>query len=446
MPKVFISHSSQDRELVEREIVALLQSHGIETWYSKDSIQTAAQWQRSIEVGLESCDWFLLVMTPRSLDSDWVLAEVTWWMEERKGNFIPVLADDCEWKRFHLFMRQLQYVDFRSDADDVRQNLLRLWGIENKRQPPGNARQTSQAPQPPESSRSPKAPAVLTPHVESEPDLAIAPFMLPKPSPVPTAQRKRQPTPTIAPFDADQARKYQEDWAEYLQTNVIENNSIGMKLVLIPPGEFMMGSDHQVRLTQAFYLGVSEVTQGQYLQVMGSNPSRFSGDDRLPVDAVSWEDASEFCRKLSALAEEKGAGRSYRLPTEAEWEYACRAGSTTEFCFGEEEEQLVDYAWYSSNSENKTHPVCGKQPNTWGLYDMCGNLCEWCLDWYGAGYYRQSPTDDPPGPSTGSFRVHRGGGWSSPAVLCRSAHRCNSSPSARDTFMGFRVAADQPSK
>jgi formylglycine-generating enzyme required for sulfatase activity len=145
-------------------------------------------------------------------------------------------------------------------------------------------------------------------------------------------------------------------------------NSISMKMVLIPAGEFTMGSpdsdsdapshepQHRVRITKPFYLGATEVTQGQYEKVMGKNPSNFkaSGPD-APVEMVSWDDAQEFCRKLSELAEEKEEGRRYRLPTEAEWEYACRAGSAAKYCYGDDESRLDDYAWYSKNSDRKTH-------------------------------------------------------------------------------------------
>jgi formylglycine-generating enzyme required for sulfatase activity len=202
-------------------------------------------------------------------------------------------------------------------------------------------------------------------------------------------------------------------------------NSIGMKLTLIPAGEFMMGSpdsdsdaagdekpQHRVRITKAFYLGATEVTQEQYEKVMGQNPSSFteSGPD-APVENVSWDDAQGFCRKLSELAEEKEAGRRYRLPTEAEWEYACRAGSAEKYCDGDDESTLGDYAWYGENSDGKTHQVGQKNLNAWGLYDMHGNVWEWCADWYDGEFYAQSPPNDPSGPPTGSLRVDRGGGW-----------------------------------
>ena len=162
-------------------------------------------------------------------------------------------------------------------------------------------------------------------------------------------------------------------------------NSIGMKLVRIPKGTFTMGNYHEVKISKDYYLGVTEVTQGQYEKVMGINPSHFqkqvirkrnreSDSSMHPVESVLWKDAVEFCKKLSELPEEKKAGRVYRLPTEAEWEYACRAGSMTAYSFGEDSKSLGDYAWFVDNSGKQTHPVGEKKANAWGLYDMHGNI------------------------------------------------------------------------
>ena len=233
-------------------------------------------------------------------------------------------------------------------------------------------------------------------------------------------------------------------------------NSIGMKLVLIPKGTFMMGSpeseegrkenetQHEVTIGKVYYLGVYEVTQAQYEKVMGKNPSYFQGavvgneNADLPVEMVSWDDAVEFCKKLSELPDEKKAGRVYRLPTEAEWEYACRAGSKTAYSFDDEEGLLPEYGWFNRNSSRRTHTVGLLEPNAWGLYDMHGNVWEWCSDRHGE--YPKGAVSDPTGPKEGSNRVYRGGCWGSEAAYCRSANRGRLDPSYRSSLGGFRLA------
>src|SRR5262249_38027127 len=194
------------------------------------------------------------------------------------------------------------------------------------------------------------------------------------------------------------------------------HNRIGMELILIPAGEFRMGAEdgdadekpaHLVRISRPFYLGKYPVTQAQWEAVMGTNPSHFTGDPSLPVEDVSWNDVQEFLRRLS----EKEGGKPYRLPTEAEWEDAARAGAATAYCFGDESSQLREYAWYAKNSGGRTHPVVQLKPNAWGLYDVHGNVWEWVQDWYDAAYYWKSPVEDPKGPQEGQFKVVRGGSW-----------------------------------
>jgi formylglycine-generating enzyme required for sulfatase activity len=221
-------------------------------------------------------------------------------------------------------------------------------------------------------------------------------------------------------------------------------NGVCMEFVLIPAGTFNMGSPegekdraedegptHQVVMSKPFYLGKYEVTQDQYLAVMGTNPSHFRGRN-LPVETISWDDATAFCRKVGG-----------RLPTEAEWEYACRAGSETRLSYGDDLKytQLGNYAWYGSNSNKTTHAVGQKKPNSFGLYDMHGNVYEWCQDWYAKSYQNVSGTD-PKGPSSGECRVCRGSSWIISASCCRSARRFNCLPRDTLTFVGFRVALD----
>lgn len=224
-------------------------------------------------------------------------------------------------------------------------------------------------------------------------------------------------------------------------------------MVPIAPGEFTMGSANgdsdekpqtRVTISRPFFLGATEVTQAQWRTVMGSNPSNFKGDT-LPVEQVSWDDAMAFCKKLTERERSAGrlpAGWEFTLPTEAQWEYACRAGTTGDYAGN-----LDAMAWYAKNSESKTHAVGTKQANAWGLYDMHGNLWEWCADWY-ASYSGGSMTD-PTGAASGSFRVYRGGGWNISAGFCRSAYRRYFSPAYRDDGLGFRPAlahATQPER
>ena len=171
--------------------------------------------------------------------------------------------------------------------------------------------------------------------------------------------------------------------------------------------------------------------------MMGTNPAAFK-QALHPVEMISWEDATEFCLRLSELPGEKAAGRFYRLPTEAEWEYACRAGTTAEYSFGDDASQLGDFGWFSANSDSKTQPVGQKQPNPWGLYDMHGNVWEWCEDWY--VYFEPLPVTDPLSPETGSTRVFRGGCWKHGETLCRSSDRIGDYPSRGIDVYGFRVA------
>ena len=214
----------------------------------------------------------------------------------------------------------------------------------------------------------------------------------------------------------------------------------GMEFVWVPSGEFLMGStsseandnEHpltRVRISRGFWLGKHEVTQDQWQAVMGSNPSKFSGCGNCPVEQVSWDDAQEFIGRLN---QRSGEGR-FRLPTEAEWEYAARAGTR-----GDRYGNLDAIAWYSDNSGDRTHPVGRKAPNVWGLHDMLGNVSEWVEDYWYNGYPGESVTD-PTGPGSGSFRVLRGCGWLFSARFCRASNRGNQSPGIRLNFLGFRL-------
>jgi len=219
---------------------------------------------------------------------------------------------------------------------------------------------------------------------------------------------------------------------------------LGMEFMPVESGRFQMGSNdgdsdekpvHRVTLTQNFWMGKYEVTQGEYEKLMGSNPSYFKGQ-RNPVEKVSWHDAVKFCEKLTETEHKAGrlpSGYEYRLPTEAEWEYSCRSGTTGKYAG-----DLDSMGWYRENSGKKTHEVGRKKSNAWGLFDMHGNVWEWCFDWMGS--YPSSSVTDPTGSNSGSHRVLRGGGWYDDAGHCRSAFRGSNAPSNSNDYVGFRVA------
>jgi len=195
---------------------------------------------------------------------------------------------------------------------------------------------------------------------------------------------------------------------------------------------------HRTLITDTLILGVTEVTQQQWNQIMGSNRSTVQGT-HLPVNNISYAQAVDFCTKLSDLPAEKAAGRSYRLPTEAEWEYACRAGTTTPYNYGQNASNLTDYGWYRGNAE-QIQVVAGKQCNQWGLFDMYGNVSEWCQDIYAAEYYGTAPPEnDPTGPTTGPRRVLRGGNFMSQASSCRSSYRGQAAADVESQLNGLRV-------
>jgi formylglycine-generating enzyme required for sulfatase activity len=241
----------------------------------------------------------------------------------------------------------------------------------------------------------------------------------------------------------------------------------GVEMVLVPAGSFVMGNRrgkedelpaHKVSVG-SFWIDRYEVAQAEYSRLGLPNPSHFKGDT-LPVEQIKWDQAAFYC---NARSRDEGlrpcyneadsscdfSADGYRLPTEAEWEYACRAGSDGDYYFGSDPRRLTDYAWYADNSEKKTHPVGQKQPNAWGLYDMLGNVGEWCNDMYGKNYYEHSPGENPHGPAEGSLYVLRGGSWNSGPEVLRSSYRVAENPGFSDACLardaiGFRCVKKGP--
>ncbi len=227
-------------------------------------------------------------------------------------------------------------------------------------------------------------------------------------------------------------------------------NSIGMQFVKIPAGDFLMGAPeeeeysdkeerpvHQVTISDEFYIGVYEVTQEQWAEVMGDDPSYFSGTDDLPVEKVSWNDVNNFVDELNEMENTD----TYRLPTEAEWEYAARAGTDTAFFFGDDINMLADHGWYDDNSEDMTRPVGMKIANPWGLYDVHGNVAEWVLDEYHSNY-QKAPSDGSEWTDGVDRRVFRGGSWKNAEVNCRSASRDSIGDGSRTNYIGFRLVKE----
>ena len=229
----------------------------------------------------------------------------------------------------------------------------------------------------------------------------------------------------------------------------------GVQMVLIPGGRFIMGEENQIDaaphevVLSPFYMDKNLVTQEQYEKVMGENPSRWKGGTN-PVEQMRWSDAARYC---NARSRSEGLepcynlntwqcnfeANGYRLPTEAEWEYACRAGTQTAYSFGNDPSKLKDYAWFDENAGGKPHPVGQKPANPWGLYDMHGNVWQWCNDFYKVDYYQESPKEDPRGPTTGDTKVVRGGAWKFSAECCRCGYRYNEDPGYADVCFGYDI-------
>jgi formylglycine-generating enzyme required for sulfatase activity len=395
MSDIFLSYASEDRERV-RPLAEALTQQGWSVFRDRN-IPGGRTWQEVLEEELEASCSLVVVWSENSIKRKWVMEEVDAGIRKR----LPIFSVLIDAVLPPLEFRSKQAVNLSAWDGDTNsfafQNLVRnirkILGQPARLKPLQPTTQETHEPGPPE----------------------------PKP-----AEEQPEPEP---------------------QVKKELTNSLGMQFRLIPAGTFMRGSgiaedgdederpQHQVTLSQPFYLQTTPVTQGQWKRLMGENPSFFQecGED-CPVENVSWNDAQEFIKKLNQIEKTD----QYRLPTEAQWEYACRAGSTQSYCFGDREAELGQYAWYAANSQKSPHPVGRLKPNAWGLYDMHGNVYEWCQDWYEE--YPTGPVTDPKGPSAGKYRVLRGGSWDGEAGDVRSTYRHRLTPGYRYGHEGFRVA------
>jgi formylglycine-generating enzyme required for sulfatase activity len=386
MSDIFVSYSKADRGKAE-DIAAALKQQGYSVWWDR-RILPGETLDTVIETALDAAKCVIVLWSRTSVASKWVKAEAS--EGDRRGILVPVLIDDVQIPQIPLAFRHIQAADLR-DWDGT------------------------------------------LPHPEFDNLLKAVARILGRPQAVQPGQKPKEVR--------DAATEKVHSSIDEREKLANQGNSIGMKFTLIPAGEFFMGSEehnrakpvHTVKITNPFFLGTYPVTQREWKAVMGDNPSRFMGDN-LPVENVSWREVLEFTRKLNA----KEGTDKYRLPSEAEWEYACRAGTTTRNSFGDSESKLGEYAWFKENSGDKTHPVGQKKPNSWGLYDMHGNVWEWVQDtWHDS--YEGAPTDGSAWEGFGSYRVVRGGCWEFGAGNCSSASRTYDDPDRRNSDLGFRL-------
>lgn len=437
-PRVFISYSHDSHEHLDR-VLALadrLRAEGIDCNLDQYEPSPHEGWPRWMESQFKQADFILVICTEtycrrfegreaqgKGLGVKWEGAIITGELyrdEAVNKRFIPVVFTEAD--TAHVPERLQHYMRYLV-AEETQYELL--------------YRHLT------------KQPRVIRPELGKI--RTLEPVNKLNALPIEDRQQEFVPIPEASPKtkNISKAQPVIVQPAQPAQTPSEKLNGVKLEMVYIPGGEFLMGSNesrdegpiHRVKLSP-YFIGKYPVTQAQWKAVMGNNPSRFQGDD-LPVETVSWQDANKFCETISAKT-----GKTYRLPTEAEWEMACRAGSNTRYYFGDDKKLLGEYAWFSENAGGKTHPVGQKKPNDWGLFDMHGNVWELCADWYDGSYYGECDklriVTDPLGPAAGSLRVIRGGSWAAYAVYCRSAIRADDVPGARVGGLGFRLVRIDP--
>jgi formylglycine-generating enzyme required for sulfatase activity len=402
--RIFLCHAREDKAQVREVYHRLKAIDGFEPWLDEEDLLPGQDWDYEIKRALKASDFILIFLSRNSVAKrGYVQREMKLALDalqevpEGAIHTIPVRIDDCEvpesFRRYHW-------------AD-----LFALNGFDH-----------------------------IVRAIRAE--IAKQPGPTLPPSPQPSPRSRRQKRRLVLVGGVLLCGLITMLYLVLLGRTRGLTNSLGMQFALIPAGKFQMGSTsgdedehpvHTVLISTPFYLGIHEVTQGQWEAVMGNNPSQFRGDANRPVEKVTWEEVQQFIDKLNT----REGGTHYRLPTEAEWEYAARAGSTTAYSFGEDPYQLGKHAWYSENAGAQTHPVGTLQPNAWGMYDMHGNVSEWVQDWF--SLYSAEPVRDPQGPASGSIRVYRGGSWSHDARSCRSAYRFAYEPDYSFDYSGFRL-------
>jgi formylglycine-generating enzyme required for sulfatase activity len=385
---VFISHSHDDRETVEA-IRQALEARNIACWIAPRDIQVADRdYAGTISDAVCASRALVLVLSTHSIRSEMVKKEV-YVADEQHIRIVPFRIEKVTLNSaLKLLLSGMQYQD--ATTPPLAQHLGRLCD-------------------------------------------AVANI-------VRTPCAMQVPSGFHASANAVPELHTNTGWAK----NIVHDGT-GIEMVFIPAGEFRMGSNsgdddekpvHKVVISRPFYLGKFQVTQDEWRNITGTNPSKFKGKKRNPVECLTWNDCQDFLQRIS----DRASGTVFTLPTEAQWEYACRAGSTTNYSFGDSKSSLTDYAWYRANSGHTTHPVGDKRPNPWGLFDMHGNVWEWCQDWWYAKY-RSGEAIDPQGPSSGIARVLRGGAWNGFKSYCRSSFREGYDPD--DTFgsgVGLRIS------
>ena len=395
MSDIFLSYKSEDSEKAQK-IAKAIEKKGYTVWWDR-IIPPGRNFDDVIEEELDEAKCVVVLWSGKSIKSKWVKTEAS--EGDRRGILVPVLIEDVRPPLAFRLMEAAKLKDWdgtslHHEFDLLIQSVGRILG----RPTPMDSRRIEQE------GKAESWPRWVTP---------------------------------IQPMDFRRTELGEERTGEKIVTN-----SIDMKFTLIPEGEFMMGSEdsdwskpvHTVKIRTPFYLGIYPVTQREWKAIMGNNPSKFNGND-LPVESVSWNEVQDFIKKLN----EKEGTNKYRLPTEAEWEYATRAGTATRYSFGDDDSKLGEFAWYDENSGYKTHPVGKKEANPWGLYDVHGNVWEWVQDeWHDT--YKGAPTDGSAWEDgSDANRVLHGGGRLNVAGLCWSASRGGNVPGYRGRGLGFRL-------